>query len=155
MRRALSAIICFSAIAAGGIAFAPSASAGGYGCSGSLIDTYKVNLPISSTSPRHISTINLYYDSATGKNCAVNVKTAAGGAGTSTYMQVSIDRCIAGSRPGVRCTIDIDDYDGGYFKTYAGPVSINAAGRCISLFAETVNTKSEIGNYKVNATHCG
>ncbi|MFG2876508.1 hypothetical protein ACGFYU_16215 [Streptomyces sp. NPDC048337] len=155
MRKFLSVAGCFAAVAATGIAFAPAANAGGFGCSGALIDTYAVNLPISSQSPIHVSTINLYYDASTGRNCASNVKTSGGGLGQSTYMQVSIDRCVAGSTPGYRCTIDDDDYDGGYFKTYAGPVSVNASGRCISLFAETFTPNGEHGDVHRNATHCG
>ena len=52
---------------------APSASAAGYGCSGSQIDTY----PVKTSGGTTYSNIYLYYDSSTGENCASNVRTSA------------------------------------------------------------------------------
>jgi hypothetical protein len=157
LRRTASTLACLTVIAAGGIAFASPASASGYGCSGSEIDTYTVELNQSSPTPgRDISKIHLFYDSSTKKNCAANVKTTAGGSGTSTYMQVNIYRCASHVKSGQRCDdIEADDTDNGYFKQYAGPVSIKAAGRCISVFAETFIPNGEHDSLDTYAVHCG
>ncbi|MFG2329900.1 hypothetical protein ACGFMM_09760 [Streptomyces sp. NPDC048604] len=156
MRKFISTLACLSAVAAGSLAFAQPASAGGYGCSGSEIGKYGVGLPISSPSPNHVGDIRVYYDASTGMNCAVAVKNANSGYGEATYVQIGIDRCVAGTRPGTRCTVDgTDDYDNGWFKYYAGPVSINAAGRCIVIYAEIFNTKGESGYRNTYAVHCG
>ncbi|MFE3138082.1 hypothetical protein [Streptomyces scopuliridis] len=104
-----------------------------------------------------MSRIELYYDPATGKNCANNVRTASGGHGTDDgWMQIWIARCVAGSRPGVKCTLAANSLDSDYgnYKKYAGPVRVSASGRCIQMFAET-SFMGKFTRINVNAVHCG
>ncbi|SOD85179.1 hypothetical protein SAMN06272765_2585 [Streptomyces sp. Ag109_G2-15] len=110
---------------------APSASAAGYGCSGSLVD----NHPIRTTENVTYGNLYLYYDSSTGYNCAVAVKNSAGGAGTASKTTVSIFRCTAGASTGDACTTDASDDDSGNYSSYAGPVKVYAPNRCIRLYA--------------------
>ena len=72
MTRLRKAIAITVAAAAALIVAPMNAHAAEYGCSGNLIDTYKVM----SSVPNHLSTIRLYYNASTGYNCAANVKTA-------------------------------------------------------------------------------
>ncbi|KKD09679.1 hypothetical protein TN53_02115 [Streptomyces sp. WM6386] len=136
-----------------GFIMAPSASAAGYGCPGSQIDTYAVKTSGGTT----YSNIYLYYDSATGTNCASNVRTSAGGYGTSNpqAIDVQIWRCVAGSTPGAACTADTPiDGDYGYYQYYAGPVDVTASNRCITIFAQTRHN-DVWAKRTLNAVHCG
>ncbi|MWA07042.1 hypothetical protein F8568_043235 [Actinomadura sp. LD22] len=62
----------------------------------------------------------LLYSNSTKKNCAVTMKTANVGKGTSVWVQLKKQ---SGGHPA---------YDGGTFKYYAGPVYVNAPGICVS-----------------------
>ncbi|WP_447042266.1 spore-associated protein A [Streptomyces sp. DSM 118878] len=64
-------------------------------------------------------TAYLTYNSATGKNCAVTIRSAPGPA---VHMYVWVQRD------------DTRDYadDDGYYRSYAGPVYLDARGYCVS-----------------------
>ncbi|MFI1676389.1 spore-associated protein A [Streptomyces sp. NPDC020607] len=64
-------------------------------------------------------TTYLTYNSATGKNCAVTIRSAPGPA---VHMYVWVQRD------------DTRDYadDDGYYRSYAGPVYLDARGYCVS-----------------------
>jgi hypothetical protein len=137
------------AVAAGSMAATPgTAIAGGYGCSGTLVNTW----PVRSAVPNTLSNIRLYYDASTGYNCAVNVKTAY-------YSQFKDETSITimredwteddNNRPGV--TIDSD---GGEFSSYAGPVKIPAKGRCVMIDAITYYY-DEVARKYTGAVACG
>lgn len=129
---------------------APTASAGGYGCTGGQIATYPVKY--GSTT---YGNIYVYYDAATGNNCAVNVATTAGGYGKDKYMEVQITRCSETSTSST-CHVVTQDYEGYYpFKYYAGPVTVNAAGRCINVSAEIVYGGNTAKGTNYGADHCG
>ena len=81
----------------------------GYG----VIDT----LPISTG--KLWATVYLLYNSGNGYNCVVTMKTAD--IGTATYTQARIQ--VSGSSTIHR--------DSGNFTSYAGPVRVKAAGKCV------------------------
>ncbi|PBC76997.1 hypothetical protein BX265_1720 [Streptomyces sp. TLI_235] len=82
-------------------------------------------------------TVFLTYNGSTGKNCVVTVRDHPGAA---LYMNALVR--LAGSQEW------IGDY--GDFTTYAGPVYVSAAGRCIDWGGE-IETAFE---YRQNV-HCG
>ncbi|MEV5736319.1 hypothetical protein [Streptomyces sp. NPDC052292] len=158
MRRIASVLTGILLLLGGSFILAPSASAAGYGCGGSEIDTYQVKTSGGSV----YGNIHLYYDSSTGKNCAVNVATSAGGYGTPTFKFVMLVKCVAGTSAGSTCTQDTYVQDptstGVNYSQYAGPVNISAAGRCISVvgvISLTSGPSSSQAQYTSNATHCG
>lgn len=146
--RARAAALVTAALAATGsaVALSPMAYAGGYGCSGSLIDTYPVKSPVNT-----LSHVYLYYDSSTGYNCAVNVKTAYYSqftfeTGIEMYNQTLAEDNV---RPGVNVDDDYGDY-----KYYAGPVRVKGKGMCISLIADTYYYDEHARAY-YPGQHCG
>lgn len=110
---------------------APAANAavpcGGY----RLIDTY--NIPKSG--PKK-GVIELYYNAANGKNCAI----ARGSKVGVTYKSVTISLSKG----------TFADHDYGQFSQYAGPVYLSAKHKCI-------NVSGWIGKSKrdVYGVHCG
>ncbi|WP_306311701.1 hypothetical protein [Streptomyces hydrogenans] len=161
MRRIFSVLTGILLLLAGSFVMAPSASAaatGAYGCGGSQIDSYQVKTSGGSV----YGNVYLYYDASTGKNCAVNVATAAGGYGTPTFKFVMIVKCVAGTTAGSTCVQDTYVQDpsttGITYSQYAGPVSISAAGRCISVTginSLTSGPSSSQASFSSKATHCG
>jgi hypothetical protein len=143
----LGKAVAVLAVAAAASVIAPmNAYAAEYGCTGSLIDTYKVY----SSVPNHLSTIRLYYNSGTGYNCAANVKTAYYSQFKhETYIQMyNEDWAEDNNRPGYNI-----DEDGGKYQYYAGPVKVYGKGKCIGVFARTFYY-DEMGQ-KSAGGHCG
>ncbi|ROO84527.1 hypothetical protein EDD29_2054 [Actinocorallia herbida] len=106
-----------------------SASAGGYGCSGSLRKTYAVKSKWNT-----ISHVKVYYNSSSGWNCAVNVK-------TKYYSQFKHKASIwlynqTLAEDNVHEGVNTDS-DSGKFKYYAGPVKVKGRNMCISFVADT------------------
>ncbi|WP_157531857.1 MULTISPECIES: hypothetical protein [unclassified Kitasatospora] len=126
-----------------------TASAGGYGCAGSEIDTY----PVTSGSTTY-GVIHLYYDSSDGTNCAVNVATSAGGYGADKYMSVSLILCSQTS-PSSTCAILDAVVDAKTYKYYAGPVPVGARGHCIQVRGRITYNGHEASGGSTGATHCG
>ncbi|MFK0101677.1 hypothetical protein [Streptomyces sp. NPDC091040] len=128
----------------GGINFAlaPSASASGYGCSGSVV--YSKNLMVES---KAWSTAYLYYSSANGgTNCAVLV--AKKWAGTRHFMHISIQ--LSGVDSGLK-------KDEGQFTSYAGPVTLtHTNGHCISgtMWENSPDDNTQAGA-AINKVACG
>lgn len=139
------------AVTLGGLSLTPSAYAAGYGCSGTLIDTYRVvAYPGGDLYGRYY----LYYDSSTGVNCGVTVATSTGGYGVPKPMIAEIDVCGT-STAGNSCNpIVTADDDRGNYSNYAGPVSVKAAGRCIAIFG-AITWNGKTGFAETRATHCG
>ncbi|MFH8616395.1 hypothetical protein ACH4E8_15140 [Streptomyces sp. NPDC017979] len=132
MRKVLGTIAATAALVTSGVVLAPAASAApapgataGFGCSGSQINSYPVKTP----GGAQYATIHLYYDSATGRNCASTVATAAGGYGTTAETAVHITACSGTTLSS--CMNTSGSTDIGNYQYYAGPVSVQAAGRCI------------------------
>lgn len=117
MRRSIASLAVLATAMAGLIGLAPSASAGDYGCAGSLV--YSKDLL---GEGGVWSTARLYYSPADGgTNCMVLV--AKKYAGTKHYMSVSMS---VDGRSGYQ-------KNEGQFAWYAGPVvQKNTNGHCIS-----------------------
>ncbi|MFF4435044.1 hypothetical protein ACFYZ4_38515 [Streptomyces sp. NPDC001513] len=119
MRRSLATLAALATMTGTAIlATAPSAYAGGYGCSGSQVGSYDLQ-----GSDGVWSTSYLYYSSANGgTNCAVLV--AKKWAGTRHYMSISM------KVPGKSGPKENE----GQFASYAGPVTQTGTnGHCISM----------------------
>ncbi|MDH6118295.1 hypothetical protein [Kitasatospora sp. GAS204B] len=97
----------------GGVAAAPAAHAGSYGCAGNLVWSGMVTDVNGGTAGWDYG----YWDGTT--NCAVFVKSEY--AGTRTLTEISITTS-AGVHGG---------YDGQPYTTYAGPVTVNGVGVCV------------------------
>lgn len=161
MRRVTSILGGIFLLLIGSFILAPSANAaatGAYGCSGSEIDTYQVK----TTGGTVYGNVHLYYDSSTGRNCAVNVATSAGAYGTPTFKFVMLVKCVSGTSAGSTCVQDTYSQDpsttGITYSQYAGPVNISAAGRCISvtgIVSLTSGPTASQASYSSKATHCG
>ncbi|MCO6010097.1 hypothetical protein NE236_34535 [Actinoallomurus purpureus] len=122
MRRriAMAATVALASSWAVGAA-APAYATGPCGSGYTRIDVYD----ISTKSGVKKGSLELYYDSASGKNCALAYGVGST-YGTTTFKQVKI----------ARSTDPLWTPDQGYFKYYAGPVSVSAAGVCIDLEAQ-------------------
>lgn len=92
-------------------------------CSGSLISTKGIT-----SNGTAIGELDVYYDSSTGKNCAI---TQAGGPswGIKKEMTVSLAICHK-TGPSWNCDPGVNVDPGNYYY-YAGPVSLGARGQCI------------------------
>ncbi|KMS74606.1 hypothetical protein ACM01_13435 [Streptomyces viridochromogenes] len=93
-------------------------------------------------------------------NCAVNVANSAGGYGTPTFKMVYMNRCVAGTSAGGGCTVDVERQDPPFgsstkYSYYGGPVSFNAAGRCLLIGGTIVSPSGGVASYASKATHCG
>lgn len=135
MRRFLVSLAAMVAAIGGlNLAIAPSAFAGGYGCSGSQV--YSKNLI--GPGGEVWSTARIYYSTANGgTNCIVLV--AKKYAGVRHYMSVTL---WVDGRSGSK-------EDDGNFVSYAGPVTqTNTNGKCVS---GTLWENSPGGNNQVGA----
>lgn len=137
MRRALAVLGATLTTLVGSLALAPAASAADYGCAGSVIDKYPIYGVLPINNKVEFGHVYLYYNSGTGKNCAVTVATNVGGYGYSKPMYIRIDRCRETSYTGscgvVDSSIDSDDY-----QYYAGPRSVSAEGHCVRVTGKIV-----------------
>ncbi|NBE95807.1 spore-associated protein A [Nonomuraea sp. KC401] len=91
-----------------GLMVGTAAPATAAGCSGTHLDNWSITGGY----------IAVYYNSSTGKNCAM---TYTNKPGTKQYIRVDISASGGGSQT-----------DRGSYTTYAGPVSVSAKGKCIS-----------------------
>ncbi|MEE4542694.1 hypothetical protein V2S66_12035 [Streptomyces sp. V4-01] len=153
MKKKIAAVVtAAAAVVAGSILVAPGADASGYGCSGTEIGTYAVRVSGGTTS---YGTAHLYYDSATGDNCAVNVATAAGGYGSPHEISVYLSACKETSPNPTTCTpTGTAGSDDKTYDYYAGPVRVHAPGKCIYLYA-TDTFDWNFADYFSGAFHCG
>ncbi|MCI3226289.1 hypothetical protein [Streptomyces sp. NP-1717] len=155
MKRTWMLLTSLLLILGGGMISAPAASAAGYGCSGSLIDTYNV----STSGGTKYGEIQLYYSTANGgTNCAVTVDTYFGSS-VKKPIRIHIIRCEASAPPGAYCAASggsVQDWDSYY--TYAGPVSVTSmSGRCVRLSGGVTNPNNTTvaANRDTGAVHCG
>ncbi|MFD6494652.1 hypothetical protein ACFV99_39395 [Streptomyces sp. NPDC059944] len=150
MRKALGMLAGIIAIMASGVIFAPTASAAGYGCAGSEIDTY----PVKTSGGTQYATIHLFYNSSTGNNCAVTVATTAGGYGTSDTTMVNISVCSGTTLTSCVGGAITNKAQVGEFQYYAGPVSVSAANHCILVSGSRDHNGATAGN-QYGPVHCG
>ncbi|MFC8392220.1 hypothetical protein [Streptomyces sp. NPDC057238] len=148
-RTAASGLVVAMATVGATLIAAPTASAAGYGCSGSLISTY----PVKDNSGVSRGNVYLYYNSSTGYNCAATVKNSAGAYGTPTLTNVTLDRCKAGTS-GSSCYSEKKVTDEGLYSYYAGPVSLSASDRCISIYGLILGSWGT-AQVSRSGVHCG
>lgn len=110
---AAAAALLLQAVPAGATTAAAASPQSVCGSGYGVIDT----LPISTG--KLWATVYLLYNSGNGYNCVVTMKTAD--IGTATYTQARIQ--VSGSSTIHR--------DSGNFTSYAGPVRVKAAGKCV------------------------
>jgi Flp pilus assembly protein TadG len=126
MKRA-AAVAAAAAIAATGLTAtaAPASAAATYG--GECGSNYRVvnSAPIGSK-----GTVFLTYNSSNGYNCAVAKRNTAGS-------RVLIEVGMSLSPAGTHWTV----YEGGQFTSYAGPVYLSAAGRCVDWMGRISGTE--------------
>ncbi|MFB7476035.1 hypothetical protein [Kitasatospora sp. NPDC056184] len=128
IRKVIAALSVAALASLGTVVAAPAAQAtqtGGYGCSGSHVWSGDVG---------GAGTVHTYYDGST--NCSVFVKDLY--AGTKTYTDIYVQK--SGDSGWI-------DGGGGYYSTFAGPVTIYAPGACIR---EWVIANDPNGNNLVN-----
>ena len=128
-RAALAGIVAVTAVA--GLSIGGSAPAGAAaGCAGSLIESQ--NLVVGG---KKVGELNVYYDSATGKNCA-KMNHAGSTWGKSLKTRVWVGICSERKPGGKTCHYDAatDAVDVGNYRYYAGPATTkkSAKGRCIA-----------------------
>ncbi|MEV8092746.1 serine/threonine-protein kinase [Kitasatospora sp. NPDC085879] len=133
---------------------APATSAGTYGCSGGLVGSY----PVTTASGVVFGYFYIWFDNASGKNCAATIKTVNSGYGTASAVSASISRCSQTTAAASCSTVaGTTATDQGNFAKYAGPVRVSAVKTCITAAGsitwagQTATTRS-LGN---RAVHCG
>jgi hypothetical protein len=136
----------------GSLVLAPAASAAEYGCGGSRIDSYPITGQIPIGTDRTFGYIYLYYDSSTGKNCAVTVATETGGYGDSKPMYLRIDRCKEMVYTG-NCAGTDSAKDSGDYLYQAGPRSVSAANHCVRVVGKITYRRQVTSTTRIG--HCG
>ncbi|MEU4232565.1 spore-associated protein A [Nonomuraea sp. NPDC026600] len=138
--RTRSSVVTLASVALASTCFlispSPASAAGPCGAGYSRIDVYA----IPQSGPK-IGSLELYYNSGNGKNCALAYGVGSDYYGKSTYKDVAIRRA-GGSGGWVS--------NNGYFKYYAGPVYISAKDTCIDLAGYMGGTERYVWN-----VHCG
>ncbi|MFJ2031780.1 hypothetical protein [Streptosporangium sp. NPDC087985] len=114
---------------------APASAAGPCGSSYSRVGVYAI--PKTGT---RTGTLEVYYSSSAGKNCALAYGYGSN-YGTTTWKGVSISRAN-----GTGYEVNAD-----YFQYYAGPVYVSAPGQCINVSGSVVAGTST----SLNNVHCG
>ncbi|SHJ90906.1 hypothetical protein SAMN05421803_11169 [Nocardiopsis flavescens] len=133
-RKAASIALALGLGAGGVLGTAAPAAAATYG--GECGSGYGVvnSAPIGS-----LGTVFLTYNNSNGNNCAVAKRNSAGSA---VLIEVGLSIYPEGNH--------WDAYEGDYFTSYAGPVYLNAAGRCVSWMGRISGTEG--GD---RGTNCG
>lgn len=144
-----------AALAVAGLSVAaPGASA--TQTSSSCVGTLVQDTPlIGDQSGKTLGYVELYWDSATGQNCAIT-ESSSYTWGKPKYMGVWLTRCTT-DNPNVECanesTNTPSNYNDGTFSYYAGPVSVPGAGYCVTFMGEIAYDNDE-GVYDSPAGHC-
>jgi hypothetical protein len=105
----------------------PASAAGECGSGYTQVDSYAIG---------SAGTLELYYNSSSGKNCAIARDSSPGSGYKAVYIGLE-------NKPWA----DVDD---GTFTYYAGPVYVSARGQCIDV-------RGDIGNTVTvkESVHCG
>ncbi|MGP3918045.1 hypothetical protein [Nonomuraea sp. 10N515B] len=136
--RKLATLLAGAALAASTTLVAgatPASAAGPCGSSYSRVGVYAI--PQSGT---RTGTLEVYYSSSTGKNCALAYGYGST-YGATTWKGVSISRADGSGY----------DPDADYYQYYAGPVYVSAPGQCIDVTGTVVAGKVT----ELNNVHCG
>ncbi|MFG2076392.1 spore-associated protein A [Nonomuraea maritima] len=132
-KTAVGAAFAVTALA-GALVTASPASAATYGNECGSGYAVVNSAPIGST-----GTVYLTYSSATGRNCVVAKRNSAGSA---VLVEAGLSIYPAGTHWAA--------YDGGYYTSYAGPIYLSAAGKCVDWMGRISGTEG--GKRKTN---CG
>ncbi|GHH70594.1 hypothetical protein GCM10017673_22720 [Streptosporangium violaceochromogenes] len=124
-KKAATAVVLAATALAGALATASPASAATYG--GECGAGYAV---VNSAGIGGKGTVFLTYNSSTHKNCVVAKRNSAGSA---VLVEAGLSISPAGSH--------WDVYDGGYYTSYAGPIYLSAAGRCVDWMGRVSGTE--------------
>jgi hypothetical protein len=122
---ATASVACVSAVA---VLLVPGAGAAGR-CGGKLI----FHQPIKDAAHRTVAELDVYWNAATKRNCAMT-RHSGRTWGKKRYTRVTLYRCRKGIKRGEQCWSDRPREQAGRFAYYAGPVSVEAAHRCIVAF---------------------
>lgn len=126
---------------------AAAAAASESSCPGNLIQS----VPVTSGSST-FGSLDIYFDSSTGNNCAMTVATGSV-SGHASFIEVCLTRCKETTQ-GPDCTTDEVVCDPGPYHFFAGPVSVHAPGQCISADGEIVFNGISARKSLEGATHC-
>ncbi|WP_304454709.1 spore-associated protein A [Nocardiopsis sp. YSL2] len=130
-----AAVAMATAFAVSGVLVSASpAAAATYG--GECGSGYKV---VNQDNVGNKGTVYLTYNSSTGKNCVVTKRNSPGS-------RVIIEAGLSISPAGTHWAA----YEGDYFTSYAGPVYLNAAGKCVDWMGRISGTEG--GD---RGTNCG
>lgn len=102
----------------------PGGDAGATRCAGMLINDIALRYETAI-----YGSLDVYYDEATGSNCAMT-RAVDIAEGSATWIEVELIRCVETSSGSV-CTTDVSESDAGPYSYYAGPVFLEARGTCI------------------------
>lgn len=134
IRTTAATVTVAAAMMTGALAAATPAYAATYG--GECGSGYGV---VNSAAIGSKGTVFLTYNSATGKNCVVAKRNTAGSA-------VLVEAGLAIHPVGTYWTV----YEGGYFRSYAGPIYLSAAGLCVDWMGRISGTEGG-----KRGTNCG
>jgi hypothetical protein len=136
---ALAAVYAVGAVALALVPAGPANAAGECGSSYQLVGSY----PMYASSGSRGGTLEIYWSSYYGRNCAIN--RAYNNYGVSALRTVSIR--VSGSSSWIT--------DTGYYSYYAGPVRTGSArGKCIDAKAQT-QIGSNVFATSISGRHCG
>jgi hypothetical protein len=144
MHKKLTALLLTGAALGATVVAAPSAMAtsSGGSCVGTLVNS--LNLTVGNSGSGSVyGYLNVYWDGSTGENCAM-VTSSSLDWGVQKPMRVSMGECegdtVSTCNPyAVERTDGSGSYPGGSwgpgsgYSYYAGPISVPAAGHCISV----------------------
>ncbi len=134
MRQATAVAGCTVATVFGALAAASPAAAATYG--GECGSGYSVvnSDPIGSK-----GTVFLTYNSSTGRNCVIAKRNTSG---SPILVEAGLSISPAGSH--------WDVFDGGFYRSYAGPIYLAAAGKCVDWMGRITGTEGG-----KRGTNCG
>ncbi|MFG1708151.1 hypothetical protein ACFLIM_33580 [Nonomuraea sp. M3C6] len=132
-KRILTILTATTTVSAAAIAVPSAANAGAYGCRGSLVGSWRVPLKDLLTGETYYrSDIKLFYNPASGWNCAVLAKRpgqARYGEKTPLFIEMYNERF---AEDAVKNNYDKEQ---GSFKYYAGPIKVYGKNMCLSIHA--------------------
>lgn len=139
MRRSASTVVVAAALAVGGLVANPAyAISAGYtpeGVCGSGFGrvTHDGSRAVKTPSGQVFGRVYLLYNRSTGQNCVVTIKSAYVGTPTRTSAQLIV------KLSNTRTAEKIDHLK--KYKYYAGPVKLNAKGKCVKYYGTVADTR--------------